>query len=37
MKKAYWSYKIGEKQLPSEFYEPPQPYKTGYDLSLIHI
>ena len=36
MKKAYWSYKIGESQLPSEFYEPPQPYKTGYDMRYDH-
>ena len=38
MKKAYWSYKIGEdnNQFPPEFYEPPKLYKSGYDMRYDH-
>lgn len=38
MKKAYWSYKIGEgnNQLPPDFHEAPKPYKTGYDMRYDH-
>ena len=38
MKKAYWSYKIGEdnNQFPPEFYEPPKLYTSGYDMRYDH-
>ena len=37
MKKAYWSYRIGENgNLPPDFYEAPKPYKTGYDMKYDH-
>ena len=38
MKKAYWSYRIGENgdQLPPDFYEAPKLYKTGYDMKYDH-